>query len=687
MGEREKILDYLDTGLTEPIRDPVWKHVYLSPAHERIISLPVFQELHDVKQLGPAYLVYPGATHTRFAHSLGTFHIARRLIDFLVRRSGRPVFTLDGVKAFLCAALLHDLGHYPFAHSLKNLGLADHEVLTGRLVRETPLSAVLENEAGVDSKRVASIVDTTLAVAGDGEVIALRRLLSGVLDPDKLDYLNRDAYYCGVPYGIQDVDFFLGEVVADADAGFMITPKGLTAVEHILFSKYLMYKTVYWHKTVRAATAMIKKALRLALRDAVLAPDDLYRLTDSTLIRLAERRSYAPLGLIREVFERRLYKRVFLSVPFREENDGHRALAGDAGGACAREAESPRGLSARGRRAEGPEEHEVVIDIPEAALVRGIDLCRWRGSSGAGIRAHDLEPGPRSRESFGEALRTVSLIIVTSEEMKTVSSGRPRSTSASGIPFTHERPRFENLKRLEIFTKKAGRGVNRFRMIGDGDRVLIGVSGGKDSLALCYALAERRKRLPIRYELEGLFIDWREYPVGEEQYRKIQEYCAGLGIPLRRTAARKMFPESFRGRFDCYLCSRNRKAHPLQRGGAARGEPHRPRPPHGRHRRNDAFEPLFPRHVRHHDARPAIFRGKAQNHPSALRGQGDRGRPRRGISRVPGIFRRLSAEERQPADRNEGDRRPDEPPQQAGAREHLRRALADQPGLPAVFLA
>ena len=116
----------------------------------------------------------------------------------------------------------------------------------------------------------------------------------------------------------------------------------------------------------------------------------------------------------------------------------------------------------------------------------------------------------------------------------------------------------KNMKRLEIFTKKAGRGINRFGMIGDGDRVLIGVSGGKDSLALCYALSERRKRLPIRYDLEGLFIDWREYPVGDSRYEKIRDYCAGLGIPLRRTAAH-MFPESFRGRFDCYLCSRNKK--------------------------------------------------------------------------------------------------------------------------------
>jgi tRNA 2-thiocytidine biosynthesis protein TtcA len=116
----------------------------------------------------------------------------------------------------------------------------------------------------------------------------------------------------------------------------------------------------------------------------------------------------------------------------------------------------------------------------------------------------------------------------------------------------------KNLKRLEIFTKKAGRGINRFGMIHDGDRVLVGVSGGKDSLALCYALSERRKRLPIRYELEGLFIDWREYPATEEQFQKLEAYCAGLGIPLRRVQA-SMMPESFNGRFDCYLCSRNKK--------------------------------------------------------------------------------------------------------------------------------
>ena len=109
MSEAEKILEHLENDYTEPIRDPVWKH--------------------RIRQLGPAALVYPGATHSRRNHSLGVFHIARRMITTLVRKNTDVDITLDGVKAFLCAALLHDIGHYPFAHSLKDLGLIAHETL------------------------------------------------------------------------------------------------------------------------------------------------------------------------------------------------------------------------------------------------------------------------------------------------------------------------------------------------------------------------------------------------------------------------------------------------------------------------------------------------------------------------------------------------------------------------------
>jgi tRNA 2-thiocytidine biosynthesis protein TtcA len=113
-------------------------------------------------------------------------------------------------------------------------------------------------------------------------------------------------------------------------------------------------------------------------------------------------------------------------------------------------------------------------------------------------------------------------------------------------------------KRLGIFTKKVGRGINRFAMIGEGEKILIAVSGGKDSLTLSYALSARIHRLPVKYELQGLFINWREYPVGAEDWERLVLFFHEIRIPLRRVDA-AMFPPSFGDRFDCYLCSRNKR--------------------------------------------------------------------------------------------------------------------------------
>ncbi|RPJ08719.1 MAG: tRNA 2-thiocytidine biosynthesis protein TtcA [Spirochaetaceae bacterium] len=113
-------------------------------------------------------------------------------------------------------------------------------------------------------------------------------------------------------------------------------------------------------------------------------------------------------------------------------------------------------------------------------------------------------------------------------------------------------------RKLEYFCKKVGRGINRFGMIHENEKILIGISGGKDSLALCYALAERMKWLPIKYDLVGLFIDWKEYPFALEKWKAMEEYCLALGIPVVKKSA-TMMPPSFKGRFDCYLCSRNKK--------------------------------------------------------------------------------------------------------------------------------
>ncbi len=120
-----------------------------------------------------------------------------------------------------------------------------------------------------------------------------------------------------------------------------------------------------------------------------------------------------------------------------------------------------------------------------------------------------------------------------------------------------DRPRADALL-LERFSRHAGRGINRFDMIGPGDRILIGVSGGKDSLALSLALQERRKWVPIDYELFAVQVEWREYPMTDEEKAAIDGFFDGIGIPLRRIQA-QIAPPTFGKKFSCYTCARNRK--------------------------------------------------------------------------------------------------------------------------------
>ena len=310
MNNQQKIREYLNNEFLYPIRDPLWRHIYLSKGLKIIVAHPRFQKLTGIRQLGPAFLAYPGATHTRFNHSLGVFELAKRTLVALLRSDFAATLTIEGVKAFLCAALLHDLGHFPYAHSLKELPLKEHERLTGQIILSTDLSRIIRSDIGTDPEYVASIIDLA-EPAPDDESEFYRRILSGVLDPDKLDYLNRDAFFCGVPYGIQDIDFALSKLGYTSEIGMTIDADGMTAVENVLFSKYLMYRTVYWHKTVRAATAMIKKAVLSAMRNEVIRPDDLYGLDDEDFTRQFTRERHHAFRLIENVAKRHLFIPVY----------------------------------------------------------------------------------------------------------------------------------------------------------------------------------------------------------------------------------------------------------------------------------------------------------------------------------------------------------------------------------------
>jgi hypothetical protein len=296
----DRVYASLRDGYTEPVRDVLWGHIYLTPALAALTKSAPFMRLCRIFQLGPAYYVYPGATHTRASHSIGVYHLARRLLFNLTGRGAGEWITAGGSRAFLCASLLHDLGHFPYTHSLKELPLQSHEELTARIILAEPVKSLVA-EAGADPYFTAAIVDAKLPAGNEREILFYRKLLSGALDPDKLDYLTRDARYCGVPYGIQDADFILSRLYPNPERGVDIDSRGIPSVESILFSKYLMYRTVYWHRALRSATAMIKKALLGGLEAGIIAGEELYDLDDQSLFALMAGRSHPLFALAGQV--------------------------------------------------------------------------------------------------------------------------------------------------------------------------------------------------------------------------------------------------------------------------------------------------------------------------------------------------------------------------------------------------
>lgn len=294
----EKISNYLFSDFTESVRDPLWKDVLFTPEILKITEHPQFRKLSGIRQLGPASLVYPGAVHTRLSHCIGVYHIGRRILLTLLKQNSFD-FTLSGVNSFLCACLLHDLGHFPFAHSLKDVVVRSHETLATDIITSDKELSDLISDTGADVEQVCTIIDSGFRCTENKETVLYQNLLSGALDPDKLDYLCRDAYFCGVPYGIQDVSW-ITEHIMNIGTSPALSVKNASSVEHLLFSKYLMYRNVYWHEKTRCATAMVRSAVVNALKDGVLKEQDLYFLDDGQFMNLCMSKDYEPFSLVQQ---------------------------------------------------------------------------------------------------------------------------------------------------------------------------------------------------------------------------------------------------------------------------------------------------------------------------------------------------------------------------------------------------
>lgn len=234
------------------VNDPVYGFIrFPEPEILQLIDHRWFQRLRYIRQMGPAHLVYPGAVHTRFHHSLGAVHLMGKALDEL-RAKGIPISEQESLAARI-AILMHDIGHGPFSHALEHT-LVDgvtHEYLSGLIMNE------LNREFDGMLSNAIRVFDQSY------EKPYLHQLVSSQLDVDRMDYLNRDSFYTGVSEGVIGYDRILNMLTVK-DHHLMVEEKGVHSVEKFVIARRLMYWQVYLHKTVLGAEVLLINILKRA---------------------------------------------------------------------------------------------------------------------------------------------------------------------------------------------------------------------------------------------------------------------------------------------------------------------------------------------------------------------------------------------------------------------------------------
>jgi HD superfamily phosphohydrolase len=322
------------------IKDPVHGYVEVEATLLPLLDSPPVQRLRHVKQLGFSYLVYPGANHTRFEHSLGTMHLATVLARHLA---------LDPADVLLigAAGLLHDIGHGPFSHTseafLSEFAGHDHHQVD-HLLREPALASAIE-EADLDPASISALIRGEHPLAD---------LIHGDLDADRMDYLLRDAHYTGVPYGTVDAQRLIQSSIL-TDGGLGIRESGIQAAESLLIARTLMRPAVYFHHTSRIATSMLTLALCEHAAAGSGDPRGIPRLDDAGLCRvLGGSESGVARSLLEGLMKRCLYKR---AVYVEKEQVGGSLLTSEPS------IREMRALARMIAGAAGCEEWEVIMDI------------------------------------------------------------------------------------------------------------------------------------------------------------------------------------------------------------------------------------------------------------------------------------------------------------------------------------
>lgn len=219
----------------------------------KLIQTSEFQRLRRIKQLGGTHIVYPTAEHSRFSHSLGVYFIARRMIDVLNKQNVK--FSEKERMLILCAALLHDVGHGPYSHAFESVLGICHETFTRRiLVEDTKIHRLLETYEVGFSHEVSAVIEKKYANS------LIVSLISSEIDADRLDYLLRDSYFTGTPYGQIDLERLLRTMRVE-DGRIVFKYSGMHALEDYLFSRYQMYWQVYLHDCSLSFNFLIKALL------------------------------------------------------------------------------------------------------------------------------------------------------------------------------------------------------------------------------------------------------------------------------------------------------------------------------------------------------------------------------------------------------------------------------------------
>ncbi len=322
----------------------------MSEQEVRVIDGPYYQRLRSVRQLGFGDLAFPGATHTRHAHSLGAMHVASRLFDAMTARVTLAADVKERFRAVVrLAVLCHDLGHMPFSHAAEKIApnraalslpawlpsealRATHEDFTARLLLDSSLTQLVEQAyapLGISPAMAVALITGALPPGGNPFVErgvdwfpALRALVSGELDADRMDYLLRDSFYTGVNYGRYDMEWVLQNLSVAERAGrahLALSKAAVFAFEDFLLSRYHMFLSVYYHHTSVSFDLMLRRYYEEAPGEFEIPADpEAFLSCDDVALLTALRASKNDWA--RRITSRRGYKRV---AEFTERDTGY----------------------------------------------------------------------------------------------------------------------------------------------------------------------------------------------------------------------------------------------------------------------------------------------------------------------------------------------------------------------------